>query len=135
MADEKKPSGEADDEITSSTPEVSDLAATENDEAKVAEETEAPAAPHRNLTTAPVRKGRPTPKRDGAKRKESEKKERTSPVKFAQQSVDELKKVHWPTRSTLGQYFVVVLVFVLVIMALVAGLDALFGWLLLEWLG
>ena len=35
----------------------------------------------------------------------------------------ELKKVVWPTGEQTGQYFVVVLVFVLFIMAVVAGLD------------
>ena len=44
------------------------------------------------------------------------------------------KKVVWPTRATLGQYFLVVLVFVTFIMFFVAGLDALFGWLMLLWL-
>ena len=128
MADEIKPSGEADDEKISSTPQVSDEADTTDNEEQT------PAAPRRNLTTAPVRKGRPTPKQSAAKNSDK-KKDRTSPVKFTQQSVDELKKVNWPTRSTLSQYFVVVLVFVLFIMAFVAGLDALFGWLLLKWLG
>ena len=41
----------------------------------------------------------------------------------------------WPSGATTRQYFFVVLVFVLFIMLIVAGLDALFGWLLLLWLG
>ena len=53
---------------------------------------------------------------------------------YLEQAIGELKKVVWPTAATTRQYFVVVLVFVLFIMAFVAGLDALFGWLLLLWL-
>lgn len=86
----------------------------------------------RNLTVAPVKKAAPTPKRDQATTRA---KKRTTPVLFAKQSVGELKKVVWPTSATLRQYFVVVLVFVLFIMFFVASLDAVFGWLLLKWLG
>lgn len=128
VVDEIKPSGNEDDEMTSSTPEIKEPA-----EDAATTESSAPAAPKRNRTTAPVRKGRPTPKQSAAAK--VEKTPRIGPVTFAKQSIDELKKVNWPTRSTLSQYFVVVLVFVLVLMALVSGLDALFGWLLLKWLG
>jgi preprotein translocase subunit SecE len=48
---------------------------------------------------------------------------RAGPIAFTKQSVGELKKVVWPTGEQTGQYFVVVLVFVLFIMAVVAGLD------------
>ncbi|GAA2179397.1 hypothetical protein GCM10009785_05910 [Brooklawnia cerclae] len=85
----------------------------------------------RNQTVAPVRKTKPTPKRDDAPAK----RKRTTPVAFTKQSVGELKKVVWPSASTVRQYFLVVLVFVLFIMGIVAGLDALFGWLLLKALG
>ena len=56
-------------------------------------------------------------------------------AKFFRDTKSELKKVVWPTGDQLWRYFVVVLVFVLFIMFFVAGLDALFGWLLLKVLG
>ncbi len=68
--------------------------------------------------TAPVPKGTPTAKRDV---EAAEK--RTTPVAFVQQSVGELRKVVYPTGQQLGNYFVVVLVFVLFIIALVSLLD------------
>jgi preprotein translocase subunit SecE len=52
---------------------------------------------------------------------------RTSPVTFLRQVVAELRKVVWPTRPMVVSYFFVVLVFVLVMMAIVAGLDFGFG--------
>ncbi len=60
--------------------------------------------------------GRSTPRqRKGA--------ERTSPATFYRQVVAELRKVVWPTQQQLSTYFLVVLVFVLVMMAITAGLD------------
>ncbi|MBB3328675.1 preprotein translocase subunit SecE [Microlunatus antarcticus] len=70
----------------------------------------------RKAGTSP--KGTPTAKRDV---EETEK--RTTPVAFVQQSVGELRKVVYPTGQQLGNYFVVVLVFVLFIIALVSLLD------------
>ena len=52
---------------------------------------------------------------------------RTGPVTFYRQVVAELRKVVWPTRPMVVSYFFVVLVFVLVMMAIVAGLDFGFG--------
>lgn len=52
---------------------------------------------------------------------------RTPPATFFRQVIAELRKVVWPTQKQLGTYFVVVLTFVLVMMALVTGLDSLFG--------
>lgn len=49
--------------------------------------------------------------------------ERTTPVKFVKQSVGELRKVVYPTGQQLVNYFVVVLVFVLFIIAYVSLLD------------
>ncbi len=49
--------------------------------------------------------------------------ERTSPVTFYRQVVAELRKVVWPTQQQVITYFFVVLVFVSVMMAYVAGLD------------
>ena len=52
---------------------------------------------------------------------------RTSPATFYRQVVAELRKVVWPTQEQLITYFIVVLVFVLVIMAIVSLLDLAFG--------
>ncbi|UPK75855.1 preprotein translocase subunit SecE [Nocardioidaceae bacterium SCSIO 66511] len=52
---------------------------------------------------------------------------RTSPATFYRQVVAELRKVVWPTQNQVVTYFFVVLVFVLVMMAIVAGLDFGFG--------
>ena len=52
---------------------------------------------------------------------------RTSPATFYRQVVAELRKVVWPTREQLSSYFVVVLVFVLIMMAIVSALDLAFG--------
>ena len=48
---------------------------------------------------------------------------------FIRQVFAELRKVITPTRQELGKYTAVVLGFVLVMMALVYGLDLLFVWL------
>ncbi|WP_066039390.1 preprotein translocase subunit SecE [Herbiconiux solani] len=48
---------------------------------------------------------------------------------FIRQVFTELKKVVTPTRRELLNYTLVVLVFVVIMMAIVFGLDQLFGWL------
>ena len=48
---------------------------------------------------------------------------RTSPGLFVRQVIAELRKVVWPTQQQVITYFFVVLVFVGVMMAYVAGLD------------
>ena len=53
--------------------------------------------------------------------------ERTGPVLFYRQVVAELRKVVWPTQQQLITYFFVVMVFVVFMMALVSGLDLVFG--------
>lgn len=53
--------------------------------------------------------------------------ERTSPVTFYRQVVAELRKVVWPSQQQLITYFIVVMVFVLVMIALVSVLDLAFG--------
>ena len=60
---------------------------------------------------------------------------RTTPVGFVRESAGELRKVVWPTATQLRQYFVVVLVFVLLVIAYVSALDLLFGWGLLRIFG
>jgi preprotein translocase subunit SecE len=85
----------------------------------------------RTHTQAPVKKAIPTRKRDT----KPEEEEGGGPITFTRQSVGELKKVVWPSGDDVKQYFVVVLVFVLIIMGIVFGLDTLFGWGLLKLLG
>ena len=70
----------------------------------------------------PTRPGRPA-------------KGRTSPVLFVRQVVAELHKVIWPTRTELTTYTTVALVFILVMVGIVTGLDALFGKLVLSVFG
>ena len=53
--------------------------------------------------------------------------ERTSPALFVRQVVAELRKVVWPTQQQLVTYFFVVMIFVIFMMALVAGLDLAVG--------
>jgi len=48
---------------------------------------------------------------------------RTSPATFYRQVVAELRKVVWPTQNQLSTYFVVVLVFVVIMMAITSLLD------------
>ncbi|MCW2787208.1 MAG: preprotein translocase subunit SecE [Marmoricola sp.] len=55
------------------------------------------------------------------------KSERTSPITFYRQIVAELRKVVWPSQQQLVTYFLVVMVFVLVMIALVSLLDLGFG--------
>ena len=57
---------------------------------------------------------------------------RTSPITFYRQVIAELRKVVWPTRPQVVNYFWVVLVFVLVMMAIVAVLDLGFGKLVFQ---
>jgi preprotein translocase subunit SecE len=68
-------------------------------------------------------KGAPTSKRD-----QPAKPERTTPLKFVRQSIGELRKVVYPTGQQLINYFVVVLVFVLFVIAYVSLLDLGLGW-------
>ncbi|PFG29181.1 preprotein translocase subunit SecE [Paramicrobacterium agarici] len=52
-------------------------------------------------------------------------------ILFLKQVINELKKVVTPTKKELWSYTAVVLVFVIVMMALVFGLDQLFSWLVI----
>jgi preprotein translocase subunit SecE len=45
------------------------------------------------------------------------------PTRFVRESVSEMRKVLWPSRSELVTYSLVVIVFVVIMVALVAGLD------------
>ncbi|MEO9324521.1 preprotein translocase subunit SecE [Nocardioides sp. C4-1] len=59
--------------------------------------------------------------------KPSESNKRTSIPTFYRQVVAELRKVVYPTQEQLITYFIVVMVFVLVMMAIVSALDLGFG--------
>lgn len=48
---------------------------------------------------------------------------RTTPALFYRQVVAELRKVIWPTRNEMATYTVVVMIFVIVMTAIVFGLD------------
>ena len=96
------------------------------------------------MSTLPVRRPRsskaPVKKKDAPTRSRKEAtlgviEKRTGPVTFVKQSISELRKVVWPTGSQLTQYFVVVLIFVMFMIALVSLLDFAFGWALLKALG
>jgi preprotein translocase subunit SecE len=45
------------------------------------------------------------------------------PTRFVRESVSEMRKVLWPSRSELVTYSIVVIVFVVIMVALVSGLD------------
>ena len=61
--------------------------------------------------------------------------ERTSPATFYRQVVAELRKVVWPSQQQLVTYFLVVMVFVLVMIGIVSGLDVGFGKLIFKVFG
>ncbi|MPZ73229.1 MAG: preprotein translocase subunit SecE [Nitriliruptorales bacterium] len=60
------------------------------------------------------------------------KRERTSPRQFLREVRSELRKVAWPSRKELFSYSLVVLVSVSLITLYIAGLDQLFGTLILR---
>ena len=91
---------------------------------KVLEPAGVAATPGAKAKTAPrAPKSAPTNKRD-----QPVKRERTTPIKFVKQSIGELRKVVYPTGQQLINYFVVVLVFVLFVIAYVSLLDLGLGW-------
>jgi preprotein translocase subunit SecE len=53
------------------------------------------------------------------------------PTRFVRESISELRKVLWPSRNELGTYAVVVIVFVVIMVAIVAGVDIGFARLVL----
>ena len=50
-------------------------------------------------------------------------------ARFIREVVAELRKVNWPSRKELLTYTTVVVVFVVIMMSIVAGLDYGFAWL------
>ena len=58
--------------------------------------------------------------------------ERTSPVQFLREVRGELRKVAWPSRAETVNYSIVVLVTVVVLTAMIYGLDWVFSTFILE---
>ena len=53
------------------------------------------------------------------------------PARFVRESVSEMRKVLWPSRNELVTYSIVVIIFVVIMVAVVAGLDIGFAKLVL----
>ena len=60
---------------------------------------------------------------------------RRLPARFIRECISELRKVLWPSRKELVTYTGVVIVFVVIMVAIVAGLDVGFAKLVLEVFG
>ena len=58
-----------------------------------------------------------------------------APTRFVREAVSEMRKVLWPSRSELVTYSVVVIIFVVIMVAIVAGLDLGFAKAVLAVLG
>ncbi|HJE50599.1 MAG TPA: preprotein translocase subunit SecE [Tessaracoccus flavescens] len=89
----------------------------------------------RKTAKAPVKKSAPTKRRKDAVVEDEDHYKASNPIEFAKQSGAELKKVVWPTWPQLVTMFFAVLIFVIIIIAIVGGLDALFTWILLTLFG
>jgi len=130
VADDKdQANADVQEEPTLQAVELEDLPLTEEEQVAIAA---AGARPARKTVTVEA-KGRPTRKQSAAGTEIHHK--RTTPAEFVRESAEELRKVIWPTLSQWQQYFIVVLVFVLFIIAIVSALDLLFGWALLQIFG
>jgi preprotein translocase subunit SecE len=57
------------------------------------------------------------------------------PTRFVRESISEMRKVLWPSRNELVTYSIVVIVFVVIMVAIVAGLDIGFAKLVLKVFG
>jgi preprotein translocase subunit SecE len=77
----------------------------------------------RAAARARLKKDKATPRQ----KQVADKERRTSPATFVKESVSELQKVVYPTGQQLINYFIVVLIFVLFIIAIVSALDLAFG--------
>ena len=58
-----------------------------------------------------------------------------APARFVREAVSEMRKVLWPSRNELVTYSIVVIVFVVIMVAIVAGLDIGFAKLVVEVFG
>lgn len=72
---------------------------------------------------APVARRRPPPPTS---------RERTPPIQFLREVRTELRKVNWPSRAETINYSIVVLVTVVVLTAMISGLDWVFSTFILE---
>ena len=71
--------------------------------------------------------GTVTPQKRQPPQQRAPKEERTSPGQFIREVRGELRKVAWPTRSEVVNYSIVVLITVIIVTALIAGLDFVLG--------
>jgi preprotein translocase subunit SecE len=120
---------------TAGRPDVAGLdgRTAESDEEADSDALEPVAAGAVGREVRPARERRPAPRTKGAatpSRNRPVKQGRTGPVTFVRESVGELRKVVYPTGQQLLNYFVVVLVFVLFVIAYVSLLDLGLGWAL-----
>jgi preprotein translocase subunit SecE len=76
----------------------------------------------------------PAPDRAASPRQPA-RQDRTTPAKFVAEVRDELRKVVWPTRKELVTYTTVSLVFILIMVGLVTGLDTAFTKLVIALFG
>ena len=130
MAEDKdQAAADVPEEPTLEPVELSDLPLSEEEQVAIAV---AGARPTRKTAEVEA-KGHATRKRGDAHTVAQE--NRTTPAQFVRESTEELKKVVWPTLSQWQQYFVVVLVFVLFMIAIVSALDLGFGAALLQLFG
>jgi preprotein translocase subunit SecE len=115
---------------TNDTKEAKAESASDSEAAKVLEPAGvAAAASGASTKTAGTGRSARAPKAASTKKRDQPvKRERTTPIKFVRQSIGELRKVVYPTGPQLINYFVVVLVFVLFVIAYVSLLDLGFGW-------
>ena len=58
-----------------------------------------------------------------------------APTRFVREAVSEMRKVLWPSRHELVTYSIVVIIFVVIMVAIVAGLDFGFAKLVLQVFG
>ena len=58
-----------------------------------------------------------------------------APTRYVRESVSEMRKVLWPSRTELVTYSIVTIVFVVIMVAIVAGLDFGFTKLVLSLFG
>ncbi|WP_344308646.1 preprotein translocase subunit SecE [Fodinicola feengrottensis] len=111
-----KGSAPADDEADAVLPDDTDT--TQDDADAVDDSAEESGESRRSSDKSDRKSDRPKSKRGGG---------RTNPVswvlRFVREVVAELGKVIWPTRKDLITYTLVVVVFLVVMVALVAGLD------------
>lgn len=80
-----------------------------------------------NEAGAPVRQPRTATSGAGSTTRRPPGDERATPREFIHDVRSELRKVAWPTRPEVINYSLVVLVTVVLMTALIAGLDYLFG--------